>query len=165
VELPNRQKDLALWRKTVEICHRCLELDREMLAKLGPDDFGSRDAEEYLDPKIWEQFIEAREDLVDFTTSSISVLTRGERKPPPPSPEDETDEARRGMVEQAELEKRLVKSLKEMVELEAHLAKYLNENLSVLKETIDGLSKNQVLFTSYAKSAPRSHVHLLNTEA
>jgi hypothetical protein len=163
VELTTQNRDLALWRKTVEICQRCLDLDREMLAKIGPGELSPKDVEDYLDPKIWEQFIEAREDLVEFTTSSIHVLTvDGQKKVAPPP--DKIAAVKDDFVEQSELESRIIKSLKEMVELEASLAKYLNENLSVLRETIDGLSKNQLLFTKYSKNNSLSKHTLFSSE-
>jgi hypothetical protein len=144
--------DLALWRKTVEICQECLEMDRRMLARIGPpEEDRGRDAENYLDPRLWEQFIEARQDLVEFTTSSIHVLSSGAGEKLPAGTGGRTAEDERDFAEMSELENRLVTSLKEMVELETRLADYLTENLSVLRETIDGLARNQVLFTQYAK--------------
>jgi hypothetical protein len=165
VELLAKNRDLALWRKTVEICQRCLELDRDMLARLGPPSIAPKDVEDYLDPKVWEQFIEAREDLVEFTTSSIHVLTAEARRKVNPGNKKEKEEVKEAFAEQTELEARIMKSLKEMVDLEDRLASYLTENLSVLRETIDGLTKNQMLFTNYSRRCPKPEPGFLSSEA
>ncbi|MDR2388130.1 MAG: hypothetical protein LBE80_11200 [Deltaproteobacteria bacterium] len=160
-----KKNDLELWRKTARICDECLELDRAMLAKLGPLDQDKKaDPENYLDPKLWEQFISARNDLVDFTTSSIQVLTASAKA------SARTDSAglskldEKDFAEQSELENRLVTSLKEMVELENKLTNYLSENLNLLKETIDGLNKNQTLFIHYSKKFNKPEPGYLNVE-
>jgi hypothetical protein len=164
----NQNNDLALLRKTVVICSECLELDRSMLSKLGPlDDDRGRDPDNYVDPGLWEQFINARKELVDFTTSSIDVLNSGQKNNPnnnEPGLDQRTEEDEKNFAEQSELEYRLMTSLKEMVDLENKLANYLTENLSVLKETIDGLNKNQLLFTCYAKNHNKPDPGYLNSE-
>ncbi|MDR2302761.1 MAG: hypothetical protein LBF38_12065 [Deltaproteobacteria bacterium] len=145
-------RDLELWRKTARICEECLELDRAMLAKLGPLDRDRKaDPDNYVDPGLWEQFISARNDLVDFTTSSINVLTASAKAALGTNSDGRAKQNEKEFAEQSELENRLVTSLKEMVELENKLTNYLSENLNVLKETIDGLNKNQTLFIHYSK--------------
>jgi hypothetical protein len=137
-----------------------------MLAKLGPlDEDRGRNAENYVDPRLWEQFIAARKDLVDFTTSSIDVLTVSPARNLQAGSADRTGGDELMFAEQSELENRLMSSLKEMVELEYKLAGYLSENLSVLRETIDGLNKNQLLFSHYAKKYNKPDPGYLNSEA
>jgi hypothetical protein len=156
----NRNNDLELWRKTEAVCRECLKLDREMLASLGPmDQERERDPENYVDPGLWEQFIAARQDLVDFTTSSIDILASKGRNTALSEGAD-----RKTATEQGELETRLINSLREMVELEFKLTNYLSENLDVLKETIDGLNKNQVIFSHYAKMATKPDPGYLNSD-
>ncbi|MDR0622783.1 MAG: hypothetical protein LBJ61_13065 [Deltaproteobacteria bacterium] len=157
--------DLELWRKAAQACGKCLELDRAMLARLGPlDEDKGRDPENYVAPALWEQFIAARNDLVDFTASSIHVLTASAKTPRAMGPDGRTAEDEKNFAEQSELENRLVNSLKEMVELESKLTDYLSENLDVLKETLDGLNKNQTLFSRYAQNAPKPEPGYLNAE-
>ncbi|MDR1677048.1 MAG: hypothetical protein LBS44_01495 [Deltaproteobacteria bacterium] len=161
----SQKNDLLLWRKTADICRECLDLDRAMLAKLGRLDLDrGRDAENYVDPALWEHFIAARQDLVDFTTSSIGVLTTNVSYQKPVDGNKRSEEDDKNFVEQSELENRLMTSLKEMLDLENKLANYLNENLSVLRETIDGLSKNQVLFSAYAKKYNKPDPGYLNSD-
>jgi hypothetical protein len=158
--------DLELWRKTVETCRECLALDQDMLARLGPlghDKAG--DPENYVDPSLWEQFIAARNDLVDFTVSSIHVLTVPAMKSQEAKSESRTDEDEKSFAERTELENRLVTSLKEMVDLESKLTSYLSENLNVLKETIDSLNKNQTVFSQYAKNRNKPEPGYFNSEA
>jgi hypothetical protein len=139
---------------------QCLELDRRMagraeFAKPIPDARPPAEAvDDYLPPSVWEHYVEARRELVDFTTASIEVLARdrpagGQAGGPAP---DEQEEAER---ERSDIERRLVNSLTEMVELESRLAAYLTENLEALDRTIDGLTRNQTLFTKYARRATK----------
>jgi hypothetical protein len=155
--------DSALWRKIVEACEKCLELDRDMVAKIEIASEGPRDVEEYLDPALWEQFIAARQDLCDFTTSSIELLTRKapqkNKKPDNPNNLTVID------GQQAESEKRLFKSISEMLELEEKLTSYLNENLTVLKGTIDELTKNQTIFSQYSRNYSKPDPGYVSSQA
>lgn len=136
-----------------------------MLAKLGPLGIDrGHDPENYVDPALWEHFIAARKDLVEFTASSIRVLTTAGKSHPPAGLGRRTEEDESFFAEQSELENRLVTSLKEMVELEVKLTNYLSENLSVLKDTIDGLNKNQTLFTHYANKFNKPEPGYVNSD-
>jgi hypothetical protein len=112
---------------------------------------GPKNAEEYLDPALWEQFVEARRDLCDFTTSTIKLLTFNGSKP--------IDD------EQTESEQRLLNSINEMLEMEKKLTSYLSENLSVLKGTIDELTKNQVIFSQYSKHLAKPDPGYISSQA
>ncbi|MDR1081924.1 MAG: hypothetical protein LBQ79_13435 [Deltaproteobacteria bacterium] len=123
----------AFWERTLAVSRECLELDRSFMGTLGRRSAAGDDP---LDPGLWENYVEARRSLVEFTTRSLSLMAR-----------DRDSQAR--MREQKE---RLETALGEIVRLEEKLAGFLSRNLSVLKETIDDLSRNQAVFTSYARS-------------
>jgi hypothetical protein len=137
---------------------RCLELDRAMAEKIDLSKAGGssqRDPDEYLDPALWEHYVSARKDLVDFTTSNIEVLARSKPK--------------NGKAEQTaeggdDIENRLLSSLSEMADLERRLAAYLTENLEVLRRTLTALTRNQTLFTKYAKAIPKPEAERLDSK-
>jgi hypothetical protein len=148
-------RETAVWRRVMESAEKCLEMDRGMLERVEASKRGGAppaDPDEYLDPSLWENFVEARRELIDFTSSSIEVLTRDPQgEPARPSEE--------------EVERRLIGSLTEMAELEEKLAAYLSQNLDVLAAAIGELTRNQTLFSRYAKSAAKPEPGYLSSQA
>jgi hypothetical protein len=169
---------LVLWQKTAEACERCLTLDRQMAGKVTKNHghaLGRLEVEEYLDPALWEHYVQARRDLFDFTVTGIEVLTQsgsdqkkldksnsdhdptevnpasGHKATPKAAHGEAHEEAHDEAHEAAEIEKRLMSSLSEMLALEEKLTGYLAENLEVLKQTIEDLTKNQPLFSKYSR--------------
>ncbi|MDR1086035.1 MAG: hypothetical protein LBP22_14550 [Deltaproteobacteria bacterium] len=135
----------CLWSETLAACQECLDLDRRFAAELerqiaGPD-------LDPLEPALWESFVEARRDLFDFTAVNLTLLAKTGPKSAEGNNVDE-GESKEGSFSQVRGE--LLKSLAEMVALEEKLTAYLSENLGILKETIDDLSKSQAIFAGYA---------------
>jgi hypothetical protein len=128
---------------------KCLEMDRRMVERVEASAAGSgkaSDPDDFLDPALWEHYVEARRELVDFTTSSVRSLARSR------SHETGTERPAR---EDSDIERRLMSSLTEMADLEERLASYLTKNLEVLRRTVTDLTRNQVLFSKYAKTGAR----------
>jgi hypothetical protein len=123
----------AFWEKTLDVSRECLDLDRRFLGTLKRKSAAGADP---LDPALWENFIEARRSLVDFTTQNLNLMARD----------------RQSHARNKDVKDRLETTLGEVMRLEEKLAGFLSRNLSVLKETIDDLSRNQAVFTSYARS-------------
>jgi hypothetical protein len=166
-----REGDRALWRRTAEVCEQCLGIDRAMAEKIAGRPAG-RDVDEYLDPALWEHFVEARRDLVDFAVDSVAMLARRKAQDPAdgrPTGAMSSGEALSEMAptdpEQAEIEKRLLNSMTEMLALEERLTGYLTQNLEILRTTIDELSKNQVVFSQYARQTGRPEPGYLSSRA
>jgi hypothetical protein len=137
---------------------KCLELDRAMLERVQASRGGElhpKDPDDYLDPALWDHYVEARRDLVDFTTSNIEVLVKSRSGGPQGSSRPEAD---------SDIEKRLVSSLSEMAMLEEKLAAYLTENLEVLRKAVTDLTRNQTLFTKYAKAGAKPEPERLSSQ-
>ncbi|MDR2611652.1 MAG: hypothetical protein LBG06_02020 [Deltaproteobacteria bacterium] len=129
----SRAAESAFWEGTLDVSRRCLELDRGFAGTLGRRSSAGGDP---LDPELWENYVAARRSLVDHATRSLSLMAR-----------DGESQARNRDVKD-----RLETTLGEVMLLEERLAGFLAQNLAVLKETIDDLSRNQAVFTSYARS-------------
>ena len=136
----------AFWHKTLELSRECLDLDRSFLGALEKKSLSGGDP---LDPGLWENFIEARRSLVDYTTENLNLLAR------------DKDAQSRNKDAMARLET----TLGEVMQLEEKLSKFLSENLNVLKETIDGITKNQAIFSAYSRGAPKPRPEALETMA
>ncbi|MDR2198825.1 MAG: hypothetical protein LBR53_05115 [Deltaproteobacteria bacterium] len=134
------------WLKTLELSRECLELDRGFLGALEKK---TENGDDPLEPALWENFIEARRSLVDYTTENILLLAR-----------DKGSQARN-----KDVMKRLETTLNEVMRLEEKLAFFLSENLSVLKDTVDGITKNQAIFAAYGRSNPKPAAEALETTA
>jgi hypothetical protein len=130
--------DRSLWQKTLRACQECLEMDRKFMKEL--DRKKEADNQEGLEPVLWENFIEARRDLMNFTSESINILARDQES----------------QNSNSDIKDRLITSLDEMMSLEEKLAAYLSENLDLLKETIEDLTKNQAIFSSYGRQGAKS---------
>ncbi|MDR1038997.1 MAG: hypothetical protein LBR80_02285 [Deltaproteobacteria bacterium] len=124
----------AFWETTLKVTHECLELDRRFA---GTVKARHESGDDPLDPELWENFIEARRSLVDFTAQSLNLIAR--------------DRAARERNREAE--ERLKTALGEMVRLEEGLAGFLTVNLKALKDTVEHLSRNQAIFTGYARAS------------
>lgn len=150
--------DSALRRKIMAATEKCLDMDRRMIDRVEASqgfDPASRDPDDFLDPAVWEHYVEARQDLVDFTTSSIQVLARNRsRSNGADLPSEESD-----------IERRLVSSLSEMAALEERLAAYLTENLEVLRMAVADLTRNQTLFSKYSKTGAKPEPGHLDSQA
>ncbi|MDR2351692.1 MAG: hypothetical protein LBF22_00785, partial [Deltaproteobacteria bacterium] len=114
----------AFFLKTLELSKECLDLDRNFLGTLEKKSAQGGDP---LDPLLWENFIEARRNLVDFTTGNLVLLAKD----------------RESHIRNKDVMDRLETTLGEVMQLEEKLTKFLSENLNALKDTIDGISKNQ----------------------
>ncbi|MDR2354431.1 MAG: hypothetical protein LBF22_14990 [Deltaproteobacteria bacterium] len=126
------ESEKAFWLKTFEVSQECLELDRGFLSNLAKRTAVGNDP---LEPALWENYIEARKSLVDYTTANLNLLARDKK----------------GLVRNKDIKDRLETTLSEVVKLEEKLTSFLAENLSLLKETIDDISKNQLVFSAYAQ--------------
>jgi hypothetical protein len=125
-----------LWSETLIACQKCLEIDRHFASRL--EDQIKDPKRDPLDPALWENFIEARRDLFDFTAVNLNLLAK-------------RDKANAGGASpDGQIRESLLKSLGEMAALEEKLTAYLSENLGILKETIDNLAKGQAIFSGYA---------------
>ncbi|MDR1035324.1 MAG: hypothetical protein LBT40_01735 [Deltaproteobacteria bacterium] len=141
------EPERAFWEKTLEVSRECLALDRSFLGTLERKTASGADP---LDPELWENFIEARRSLVEFTTQSLNMMARD----------------RGSQYRMKDEKERLETTLGEVARLDELLASFLSRNLSVLKETIDELSRNQTVFTSYARSGhARPRAETLETRA
>jgi hypothetical protein len=129
----NRRAERAFFTKTLELSEECLQTDRNFVASLEKRE---KEGADPLEPRLWENFISARQSLVDFTTSNLNLLARD----------------RAALETHKDITTRLETTLGEVMVLEEKLHTFLSEKLTVLKETIDEISKNQVLFTSYSKN-------------
>jgi hypothetical protein len=136
----------AFWLKTLELSEERLDMDRRFMGVLEKKKSEGRDP---LDPLLWENFIEARKDLVDYTTSNLNVLSR-----------DKTAFSRNKDVKD-----RLETTLDEVMRLEEKLAAFLSRNLLVLKDTIEELNKNQAIFTAYSRHNHKSVPEAFETRA
>jgi hypothetical protein len=125
----------AFWDKTLAVSRKCLELDRGFIGALQEKSGRGDDA---LDPALWENFIEARRNLVEYTTQSLNVMARD----------------RKSHARNKDVKDRLETTIGEIMRLEEKLAGFLSENLSALKKTIAHLTSNQAVFTSYTRSGP-----------
>ncbi|MDR2422714.1 MAG: hypothetical protein LBE01_04980 [Deltaproteobacteria bacterium] len=125
---PNK-KDL--WAETLDACQKCLDLDRRFAAQLERQIAGAE--LDPLDPALWENFIEARRDLFDFTAMNLKLLAQGRSSPA-----------------ESLIRERLLDSLSEMAAIEEQLADFLAKGLGDLKEAIDDLANGQALFAGYA---------------
>jgi hypothetical protein len=134
----------ALWLSTLKASRECLELDQGFLSGL---DRRSAEGADALEPSLWENFIEARRELVDYTTGNLNLLARD----------------RKSQERNQDINDRLVTTLGEVMRLEEKLAVFLRDNLSALKDTIDGISKNQVIFSAYARNNHKSRRDVLET--
>jgi hypothetical protein len=144
----------ALWGRVMGAADKCLDMDRRMLERIEFTKDGGlppKDVDGYLDPALWEHYVQARRDLVDFTTSSIKVLTR--------------DRPKAAAEAGSDIETRLMRSLSEMAALEEKFAAYLTENLEVLGTAITELTRNQTIFTKYAKTAAKPEPGYLSSQA
>jgi hypothetical protein len=115
------------------MAEECLSLDKRFIGTLEKKKTLGADP---LDPCLWENFIEARRSLVDYTTQNLNILA-GDKK---------------SASRNSDIKDRLETALGEVMQLEEKLASFLSENLAALKDTIDGISKNQAIFTQYAKN-------------
>ncbi|MDR2338803.1 MAG: hypothetical protein LBF40_01495 [Deltaproteobacteria bacterium] len=139
----------AFWVKTLELSEECLDLDRRFLAELnglGRKDKGGKDP---LDPTLWENFIEARKSLVEYTTGNLNLLAQ-----------DKSSQGRN-----KDMLARLETTLGEVMRLEERLAGFLSENLVALKDTIDGIAKNQAIFSAYGRNNTKPMPEALETRA
>jgi hypothetical protein len=162
-----RERALALWEKTMEACDKCLALDRAMANKIADSQkipFEHRDVDEYLDPSLWEHYVEARRDLFDFTTSGIEVITKTRQAEKAAQSQMEPGQKDSSQDVDPDIERRLISSLSEMLELEAKLTNYLEENLNVLQQTIEDLIRNQTLFTKYASQNTKPEPGYLSSQ-
>jgi hypothetical protein len=66
----------AFWLKTLEMSEERLDMDRRFIGVLETKKSEGRDP---LDPDLWENFIEARKDLVDYTTTNLNIISRDKR--------------------------------------------------------------------------------------
>ncbi|MDR3204377.1 MAG: hypothetical protein LBV23_06500 [Deltaproteobacteria bacterium] len=161
---PN-EGDLFLWSKIMEASQKCLDLDREIFLKIKSfEDGQAKEVDDFVDPALWENYIEARRELFDYATNNIKVLTR-DRRAPRKASRREGDKVEADQKRQKEIESRIVNSLKEMLLLEEKLTNYLSDNLSVIKETIEELSKNQPIFTKYSRGATKPQPGYLSSQA
>jgi hypothetical protein len=140
------ESEKAFWLKTLELSLGCLDLDRRFLGTLEKKTASGGDP---LDPGLWENFIEARRNLVDYTTENLNLLSK-----------DKPSQARN-----KDVMNRLETTLGEVMQLEEKLAKFLSENLSVLKDTIDDISRNQAIFSAYGRTNPKPMPEALETRA
>ncbi|MDR2405430.1 MAG: hypothetical protein LBE27_03565 [Deltaproteobacteria bacterium] len=138
--------DKAFLMKTLELSKDCLDLDRHFLGDLEKK---AASGDDPLDPSLWENFIEARRNLVDFTTSNLNMLAQD----------------RESQNRHKDVMSRLESTLGEVVKLEEKLTRFLSENLGVLKETIDGISKNQAIFSAYGRGNGKPRPEALETRA
>jgi hypothetical protein len=161
MERGRREAEGVLWARVSEAVAKCLELDRRMLDRVEANRDGERapdDPDGFIAPAVWERYVAARRDLVDFTTASIAILAGGRPSiaEAEPGPEGQVAD---------EMEERLVGSLDELAELEEKLAAYLADNLQVLGNAIEELTRNQTVFTRYAQTAPKPEPGYLNSQA
>jgi hypothetical protein len=136
----------AFWNKTLEVSEDCLELDRRFLGTLEKKTESGGDP---LDPLLWENFIEARRNLVEFTTENLNLLAQ-----------DKQSQARN-----KDVMNRLETTLGEVMQLEEKLTSFLSENLAALKDTIDGITKNQAIFSAYGRNSHKPRPEALETTA
>jgi hypothetical protein len=144
--MTGNEREKAFWGKILELSEECLSMDRRFLGTL---DRKTAKGDDPLDPGLWENFIEARRSLVDYTTSSLNVISRDKE----------------AVARNKDIKDRLVDTLDEVMLLEEKLSAFLSENLTVLKETIDDISKNQAVFTSYARVKGKPRPEALETRA
>jgi predicted nuclease with TOPRIM domain len=136
----------AFWLKTLEVSEQCLDLDRRFLGTLERKTAQGHDP---LDPALWENFIEARRNLVEYTTENLNLLARD----------------RKAIGRNRDIKDRLETTLGEVMQLEEKLTTFLSENLSVLKETIEDISRNQMIFTAYARHTHKPRPEVMETTA
>ena len=136
----------AFWMKTLELSRECLDLDSRFLGDLEKKTAAGGDP---LDPSLWENFIEARRSLVDYTTENLNLLAQ-----------DKSSQARN-----KDVMNRLETTLGEVMQLEEKLARFLSDNLSVLKETIEGITRNQAIFSAYGRNNPKPAAEAFETRA
>jgi predicted nuclease with TOPRIM domain len=142
----SRKAEKAFLDKTLEVSRECLEMDRSFLGALEKKAAAGRDP---LEPRMWENFIEARRSLVDFTTENLNLLAQ-----------DAEAQSRH-----KDVMARLETTLGEVMRLEEKLTHFLSENLDALRETIDGISKNQAIFSAYSRSRAKPRAETLETMA
>jgi hypothetical protein len=141
-----KQSQKAFVTKTLELSKECLDLNKSFLKALEKK---SLNGEDPLDPGLWENFIEARRSLVDFTTSNLNLLAQDQES----------------QKHNKETLSRLETTLGEVMHLEEKLTKFLSDNLSALKDTIDGISKNQAIFSAYGRNGSKPMPEALETRA
>jgi hypothetical protein len=142
-----RKAERAFWANTLEISEECLELDRDFLARI--EGRGGPGGADPLNPELWESFIKARKNLVDYTTENLAILAQ-----------DKESQARN-----PDVMTRLESTLGEVMLLEERLTSFLRDNLGILRDTIDGISKNQAIFSAYGRSLPKQIPGSLETVA
>jgi hypothetical protein len=137
IAAPINTNNKHLWQEALKACDECLRLDKDFVSNLQRKI--NLENEDPLDPVLWENFIKARQDLFEYTTQNLNVLSREKNI---------HDEGKK-------IREHLITSLDEMLSLEERLTVYLSDNLTVLKEAINDISKNQTIFSFYARQTPK----------
>jgi predicted nuclease with TOPRIM domain len=145
-EITKRQREAekAFWMKTLQVSQECLDLDRRFIGALERKTALGADP---LEPSLWENFIEARRDLVDCATENLNLIARDKK----------------AQSRQRDIKDRLETTLGEVMRLEEKLTSFLAENLSVLKDAIEDISKNQVIFSAYGRHNHKPRPEALET--
>jgi hypothetical protein len=149
-ELISENKGKGLWSETLAACQECLKVNRQFFSDL--ERHISEPDQDPMEPVLWEHFIEARKDLFDFTTVNLNILAKNLSK-------------NRDSEAESQIREDLLTSLEEVVALEEKLTAYLSENLGLLKETINDLSKSQALFAGYASMDTKPSAIVLDSRA